>query len=282
MNNPSEMKASSVFVTSAGIRTRCLDWGRGSPVLFVHGNPDSADLWQPLMAALQERHRCIAPDLPGFGQSDRPADVKQHCTLDSMANWLDGVLDAMAVNEPVDLVVHDVGGFYGLAWLARNGHRVRRVVITNTLFHQDYRWHFWGRVWRTPVLGELAMAALAIPVLGPWMGGLTLRLGGPLLSPAWVAHTARVFRNPKQRAQVLALYRAMDPKKFGQYEQRMLEQVAARPSLVFWGDRDIFIGKEFAERFDANEVHHFPDAGHWVAVEKSADLAPALSAFLAS
>lgn len=277
-----EMTLSSHSIVSQNIRTHCLSGGEGSPVLFVHGNPDSSELWVPLMETLHQHHRCIAPDLPGFGESDSPADPRLHCTLDQMADWLDGVVDAMGVTEPVDLVVHDVGGFYGLAWLARRPERVRRVVITNTLFHKHYRWHFWGRVWRAPVLGEIAMAVMSIPGLGPVMAAPTIRLGGPLLNKEWVRHSSRAFRSKKTSAQVLALYRAMDPEKFGQYEEQMRFEVASRPSLVLWGDKDIFIRKEFAEQFGAQEVRHFPDAGHWLAREKTADVGRLMASFFGS
>ena len=62
------------------------------------------------------------------------------------------------MTAPIDLVVHDFGGLFGLAWAVRHPERVRRLAILNTMFFPDYRWHFWARVWRTPLLGELSLA----------------------------------------------------------------------------------------------------------------------------
>jgi len=65
--------------------------------------------------------------------------------------------DAIGITEPIVVVVHDFGGPWLLSWVAENPKRVRGLLIMNTLFQQDHRWHFWAKIWQIPLLGELAM-----------------------------------------------------------------------------------------------------------------------------
>jgi pimeloyl-ACP methyl ester carboxylesterase len=257
----------------SGARANLRDVGAGSPVLFLHGNPDTGELWDRVLSTLATRHRCLAPDLPGFGGSEVPAAFDY--SLEGLAAWVDGLRRALGISQPLDLVVHDFGGLFGIAWAVRHPQHVRRLVIMNTVFFPDYRWHFWARVWRTPLLGELSFL-----VNTRWALALEMRRGSKRL-PA--AHAQRAFAamTPTMTRTVLRLYRAADPQGFAPWQDGLRALIAQVPALVLWGDRDPYIGKAFAERFGAREVHHFPHAGHWLPVEESDAVAAHLLAFLA-
>ena len=92
----------------------------------------------------------------------RAVDPRAHTdyTLAGQSRWVNDFLDAMQLSEPVNLVGHDVGGLYACSFAVEHEQRLRRLALMDTSFFSDYKWHFWGRVWRTPVLGELAMAAM--------------------------------------------------------------------------------------------------------------------------
>lgn len=244
--------------------------GEGRPLLMLHGNPDSHRVWLPLMERLPAGIEAIAPDLPGFGASGVPAE--QSLTLDGQAQWLEELVASLGLDQPADLLVHDIGGFIGLAWLLRHPGRVRRVVVTNTAFHSDYRWHFWARVWRTPVLGELSMAMLGAPLIGRMLFGQSLRVGGPGLSRAQRDDTFDAY-HARTRAQVLRVYRATDPERFADEEGEAQALLARLPVRVVWGRRDIFIPPGFAHRFATDDVHVLDDVGHWVALEATDRLA---------
>ena len=190
------------------------DRGVGTPTLFLHGNPDSSEVWDGVIERLQHQVRCIAPDLPGFGRSTAPDDFD--CSLDGMAHFVDELLQALGVEGPVNLVVHDIGGPYGLAWAVRHPQRVRRLVVMNTVFFTDYRWHRLGRIWRTPVLGEIAQA------LTTRRGFLhELRRGSRRLDDALI-HRAYDLLTPVTRRMVLRWYREADPHKFAGWQERLL------------------------------------------------------------
>lgn len=133
-----------------------VDQGQGAPTLLLHGNPDSSEVWGGVIPKLSGHVRCIAPDLPGFGLSTAPGDFDY--SLDGMAAFVDRFVTALGITEPLNLVVHDIGGPFGLAWVVKHPEKVLSVVVMNTVFHADYRWHLFGRLWRTPVIGEIVQA----------------------------------------------------------------------------------------------------------------------------
>src|SRR5512143_1029697 len=109
-----------------------IDQGAGLPTLFLHGYPDSADLWNDVMTWLSPHYRCLAPDLPCCGRSSAPQDF--NFSLNHLAEFIDDLVGAAGIISPLNLVVHDLGGVYGLAWAVQHPSKVRRLVIMNALF----------------------------------------------------------------------------------------------------------------------------------------------------
>lgn len=121
-------------VSCGGIRLNVAAAGDGPPVLLLHGFPDSGRLWQhqiePLVAA---GHRVIAPDLRGFGGSDRPTDVEAY----RIRNVIDDVA-ALLADEGIAraaVVGHDWGA--GLAWQValRRPDLVERLAVLSVGHH---------------------------------------------------------------------------------------------------------------------------------------------------
>ena len=237
--------------------------GRGRPLLMLHGNPDSHRLWLPMIERLKAHHDCIAPDLPGFGASAIPPN--NDVTLEGFAQWVDDLVTALGLSEPIDLIVHDIGGFYGLTWAARHPDKLNRLIITNTLLHADYRWHFWAKVWRSR-LGELAMQMFDWPILGRLGHRLTMRKGGPGLSNQQIGEAYRHF-HAGARAQVLRIYREADPEKFRPWMLPLLAVIKKHPTRVLWGAMDPFIPRHYATSFGTGDAKLFESAGHWAVAE---------------
>lgn len=261
------------LIDVAGNRIFVTESGQGSPILFIHGNPDSADLWSGVIAHLGDRRRSIAFDLPGFARSEASDDFDY--TLKGQSNFVASLLSALAIDEPVHLVCHDFGGTFALSYLSDFPEKVRSIVISNTAFFSDYRWHFWARVWRTPILGEIAMA---LP-MGRSAFRNAMRKGSKRLTDEQIdiVHdrlTPRVKRN------VLRLYRSVNPASFPDWEARFEAAAKRVPALVLWGNGDPYISDAYAERFFARRVVHFPEAGHWLPAVEPASFAREMTAFL--
>lgn len=237
--------------------------GSGETVVLVHGNPDSADSWDDLMPILSQKYHCIAPDLPGFGRSEIAKNFD--FSLEGCQNWFSTFLKAIGITNPIHLIVHDVGAFYGITWAIKHPSQVRSLCITNTLFFSDYKWHPWGRIWRTPILGELSNLFLSKRL---YTNGL--RKSSPKLSDAYLEKGFSMI-SPKMQKTVLKLYRAMSPSVFKDWEDQYLELTNKKPVLVIWGDNDPYIPLSFgyAERMaNGQTVHRLAKAGHWVAAEE--------------
>jgi pimeloyl-ACP methyl ester carboxylesterase len=115
-------------VEGDGVMLAVLDEGEGVPVLLLHGFPDSSRLWRDQIPALVGAGmRVIAPDLRGFGESDKPEAVADYAIARSVADMV-AVLDALGV-ERTHVVGHDWGA--GLAWAlaAYAPARVDRLVV---------------------------------------------------------------------------------------------------------------------------------------------------------
>ena len=241
-------------------------------VVLLHGNPDTHRVWDPVIERLRDRHRCIAPDLSGFGGTAAPDGFDW--SLASQGAWVAEMLDGLGL-ERVHLVVHDVGGSYGLAFAAKNPHRLLSLTIFNTNFFPDYRWHFWARVWRTRVLGEISMAIANRPLFIREM-----RRGSPTMTREHASAAYDEFTRDTRRM-VLRWYRAMDPEVHAGWDEELLAATATLPKQVLWGDRDPFIPSTTADRYGTDQVTHFVDYGHWVMVEDPDASAAAIAALVA-
>src|SRR5690349_6630806 len=101
-------------LTVQNVPVYLIDEGTGTPTLFLHGNPDSADMWRPVIDRLRDSFRCLAADLPGFGRSGTLPAFDG--SLESMARWVDDVVTAIGIREPLNIVGHDFGGQFAPAW----------------------------------------------------------------------------------------------------------------------------------------------------------------------
>jgi pimeloyl-ACP methyl ester carboxylesterase len=120
-----------------GRRTRYLDEGEGEPVLcFIHGFPFESAMWRPQLDHLVARgHRCIAPDLYGFGASEVPAERTDY-SIPGYADQVAGLLDALDPG-PVVLAGLSMGGYIALDLVSRRPELVRALVLADTRAEAD-------------------------------------------------------------------------------------------------------------------------------------------------
>ena len=122
-----EQRLTRERIAANGLTFAVVDEGEGTPVVLLHGFPDSADLWRNQVPALVDAgFRVIAPDLRGFGESDKPEEVDAYLMPNLMMD-VTGIMDALGV-EQARVVGHDWGSV--LAWMttAFMPDRVERLV----------------------------------------------------------------------------------------------------------------------------------------------------------
>lgn len=249
-------------VTFQGVRSPYLEAGERraeEAVVFIHGNPGSSEDWCDLVARVGGFARAVAPDMPGYGRADKPADFDH--TVEGYACHLEGILHHLGVRR-AHLVLHDFGGPWGLAWGAQHPERLLSVTLINIGIMPGYRWHYLARIWRTPLLGELFFATTTRTAFG-----LSLRHGNPRGLPK--AMVDRMYRHldwGTKRA-VLRLYRATDnPGRMAEALGPLFQQLDV-PALVIWGAADPYVPVRYAERqrefFTRARIVVLEQSGHW-------------------
>ncbi|WP_399677714.1 alpha/beta fold hydrolase [Xenophilus sp.] len=120
-------------VDAAGLRTNYHDLGQGAPVLLIHGSGPGVSAWanwRLVMPELARRARVIAPDMVGFGYTERPPGFAYG--MDAWVRQAVGLLDALDI-ERTDLVGNSFGGGLALALAIRHPARVRRLVLMGSV-----------------------------------------------------------------------------------------------------------------------------------------------------
>ena len=114
-----------------GLRLAHLDVGSGPPVVMVHGEPTWSFLWRKVIPPVVDAgYRVIAPDLPGFGRSDKPTDIDWY-TYDRHTASVTALLDELDLRDAT-VVVHDWGGPIGLRVAVEQPERIARIVVLDT------------------------------------------------------------------------------------------------------------------------------------------------------
>ncbi|MGA7271302.1 MAG: haloalkane dehalogenase [Acidimicrobiia bacterium] len=119
------------YATVEGLRVGYIDQGEGPAVLLMHGEPSWSFLYRKMIPPLLEAGmRVLAPDLVGFGRSDKPTDPEAY-TYQSAVDWMSGWLDATGVAD-ITFFGQDWGGLIGLRLVAGDPDRFGAVAVANT------------------------------------------------------------------------------------------------------------------------------------------------------
>lgn len=244
-------------------------------VVLVHGNPETAAVWDPLIGALRDRGVTDVVPLspPGFGA---PVPEGFDATVDGYRDWL--IAELEGIDGPIDLVGHDWGGGHVGTALMERPELVRSWVSDIlAVFEPEYVWHELAQAWQTPGVGEEHVAAM----LGGTHEAKLERLAGLGITGAPAEGVAAGW-NEAMQACVLRLYRdAAQPAIARRGE--VLERLAARPGLAILATEDHFVGDDAmrhraAARAGA-EVAVLEGLGHWWMVEDPARGAEVLTDF---
>ena len=115
--------------TVNGLNMAYVEMGEGAPIVFLHGNPTSSYLWRNIMPHVEDRGRCLAPDLIGMGDSDKlPDPGPGSYRFIEHREYLNGWFDQVVPDGEVVLVIHDWGSALGFDWAFRNQDRVRGIA----------------------------------------------------------------------------------------------------------------------------------------------------------
>jgi pimeloyl-ACP methyl ester carboxylesterase len=249
--------------------------GSGPAVLLLHGFPDRWRLWRRQIPALVEAgYRVIAPDLRGFGESDRPVEVA-HYRLSHLVGDVRGLLDACEV-EQAAVVGHDWGA--GLAWAVASflGERVNALVpisvghgLTRAVAGEQQRQLSWYMLWFLfPGVAEKVLPADDWAAFRVWAAPGTT----PGSHPEVERRIADLSR-PGALTAALNWYRAnIDPERYLVLEPQSQLPPVTCPTMGIWSDGDRYLS-EVQMTASADWVsgpwryERVTGAGHWIPEE---------------
>jgi pimeloyl-ACP methyl ester carboxylesterase len=243
-------------------------------IVLVHGNPETAAVWDPLRAELV-RDDVVALSPPGFGAAV-PAGFA--ATSDDYLAWL--VDELAGIEEPIDLVGHDWGGGHVQRLAAARPDLIRSWCTDIAgCADPEYVWHDMAQVWQTPGAGEEMVEAMAAAPVAE----RAAMLAGAGMTEAAATACAAAFDADMGRC-ILALYRSAAQPKMTEWGAE-LEAAERRPGLVIIATEDHYTGGEVlarrsAARFGA-DVAVLDGLGHWWMLQDPARGAAALRSFLA-
>jgi haloalkane dehalogenase len=258
--------------------------GEGPPILFVHGTPTWSFDWRRLIATFRSRFRCVAPDLLGFGRSERPRGFAY--TPEAHAVALAEFVDRLRLHD-FTLVVHDFGGPIGLPLAVRDASPVKRLVVMNS-----WMWSLTG----DPFYENGARVAKS--ALGRFLYrrvNLSLRVITPgayadrrKLTPAIHRQLLDRFPDPASRGLVLwPLAKALlDSSAHYDALWQRRERLRGLPALIVWGMKDPAFPPrllaKWREALPQARVVELAQSGHWPHEEEPEAVVAALEEFLAT
>jgi haloalkane dehalogenase len=254
-----------------GLRMAHVDEGDGRPVVLLHGEPTWSFLWRKVIGPLTEAgHRCLAPDLPGFGRSDKPTDIGWY-TYDRHTATVAAWMEALDVRDAT-LVVHDWGGPIGMRIAVEQPARVARLVILDTgLFTGRQRM---SDAWLA--FQDFVARTEDLPV------GLLVRRAchqdpGDTVIAAYEAPFPDKASKAGARAFPMILPTTPDAPG-AQAGARVLQALRedTRPKLMMWADSDPVLpletGRRFATALGGELAHVIGDAGHFLQEDAGAEI----------
>lgn len=243
-----------------------------TPLVLLHGVPDTAALWQPLRQALPAREGPVfTPALPGFAS---PLPEGFGCTKDDYAHWFVGQLESIAAEHgPVDLVGHDWGALISKRAMCLRPDLIRSWVLSGAVAQRGYRGHTIALLWRIPIVGELLISLGS----SSWVARLLERQG----MPSALAGIEAAARSPEMDRAILKLYRSVGGLSILEDWLEDLPKMP-KPGLILWGSKDPYVPQRYAEAFARERNVPFaasPSAGHWVVAQDPAWFARQLTEF---
>ena len=280
------------FVESNGIRLHVAECGTGDKLaLFLHGFPEFWYSWRaqlPLLARLG--YRAWAPDLRGYGKSDRPPNRDDY-SIEKLVEDVAGLIDAAPARETV-LIAHDWGGIIAWAFAMRRPRPLSRLVVMNlphpACFDREFRtWKQFRRSWyallfQLPRLPEALMRARGYRAIGEAFRGSAIdksRFPDELLQ-LYRDNAAR----PGALTAMVNYYRAYGRGGGGARQRSRGYPRIDVPTLMIWGEEDVALCKETTlgtEQYVRDlTVRYLPNVSHWVQQEVPEAVNAMLEAFV--
>jgi pimeloyl-ACP methyl ester carboxylesterase len=254
-------------------------------VLLLHGFPTSSFQYRELIPRLADRYRVIAPDLPGFGFTEVPAERNYKYSFDALALTMLAFTDAMQLNRYA-LYVFDYGAPAGFRMAMARPERVTAIVSQNGNAYEEGLGDAWAPIrlyWSTPSHENRETIRQALSPEGlRWQ--YTAGVSNPdVMAPEGYTLDAAMIARPGNMEIQLDLFLdyANNVKLYPAFQAYF--RAMKPPLLAIWGKNDPFFippGAEAYPRDNPNATVRFLDTGHFALETHVEEIASAMKEFL--
>jgi pimeloyl-ACP methyl ester carboxylesterase len=247
-----------------GVRIRYSEIGSGPLLILVHGYLVSGREWHRIVPALSKKFRLIVPDLPGFGESEKPPEYNY-----SREGFADTLLDLMAgIDAPrAHICGHSMGGAIAMTLAADHPDRVDRLAVINSVSY-PFKPPFTARLVQTPGIGPFIFKTVYNKLIFRDYFKNSVYAPGFKMDEADLDYFYRCFDRPEARE---AAYRAFTAATDLTSLVPKVTRVKA-PTLILWGELDPMFPVSLAQRLSrdilGSQLHTLPGCGHAPAEEQ--------------
>jgi pimeloyl-ACP methyl ester carboxylesterase len=272
-----EVKGVGVFYREAGPKD-------APTIVLLHGFPSSSRMYESLIPLLAARYHLIAPDYPGFGQSDALPPSRYAYTFDHLAETTNALLEQLGINH-YSIFMQDYGAPVGYRILLAHPERLQALVVQNANAYEEglgAKWKGIAAYWADP------KAHPEVPAVFTSLEAAKIRHAGGSAAPerynpeTWIEEYEFLSRRGQQEIQESLLYDYRTNVASYPAWQAWLRQHKP-PTLVVWGRNDssfIGPGAEAYKRDVPDAEVHLLDAGHFALDEKVDEIAALMLDFL--
>lgn len=273
-----------VMVDGVGISYREAGPKDAATIVLLHGFPSSSREFDTLIPLLATRYHLVAPDFPGFGQSEAPPPTSYAYTFDHLAVTMDDLLNQLRINKCA-FYLHDYGGPVGFRMFLAHSERVQALIVQNANAYREglgAKWAAIAQYWTDPKAHPEVFdtfVSLAATEQRHTLGTSHPDRYNPDTWTDEYAHLSRVGQQEIQ-ADLLYDYRT-NVASYPAWQAWLREH--RPPTLVVWGRNDpsfIAPGAEAYKRDLPDAEIHLLDAGHFALDEKNDEIAGLILAFL--
>lgn len=239
---------------------------RGRLLLMIHGWSSSWYALSPLMPTLSERYRCVAVDLPGFGESP---PLRQRAKIPAYADLMANLISYLSPGLPAMVIGHSMGGMTALTMALRHPEVLERIVLLCPTI--SGRLSAWINAFISPItmLERISIAGRLLSYFEPSM----LRVTDGLMKPASFAERSDIaaadYLRLREDARRPGQGRVRAECFWAMRENDLSERLAeiSVPALVIWGMEDNTVplrdASIVADKWPAAQLRVLPKAGHW-------------------
>ena len=252
------------FIKINSQKIRYIDSGSGIPLVFIHGFGSSIYSWRKNIEPISKHYRVCAPDLPGFGYSDKSLEADYG--IDAYADFIVQFMDRLHIRQAI-LVGHSLGGGIALLTSLKFPSRVKALILLDA---EAY-----------PITPPLMLRIAQLPLIravihraiGEWVVRISLKRSyydHSLITDSLVDEYYRPFLTENGKAAPIKVLQAMDFEKLKELPRRYRH--IRKRTLIIWGKEDRISRIHLAHKLKSDlpyaSLKVIPQSGHLVSEEK--------------